>query len=110
MARDEIVEHCWTLPHGLKLGLRVRDSDGEVVLFIVSAADPVVDRIQSSCAPVSQPVGVVENVAKEEAPVNTDDELGDGRCEHGTPRQNPLPAKHRRFSLRYLANVLLGKR
>ena len=35
---EETLESCWSFPHHLKLGVRLRN-DGEPVLFIVSAPD-----------------------------------------------------------------------
>lgn len=53
---EETLESCWSFPHHLKLGVRLRN-DGEPVLFIVSAPDeelsrmPVARRRQAAAVP-----------------------------------------------------------
>jgi hypothetical protein len=53
---EDTFESCWSFPHHLKLGVRIRSSDGEPVLFIQSTGEPdlkrpaTIDRLVSTAA------------------------------------------------------------
>jgi hypothetical protein len=67
---EDTFESCWSFPHHLKLGVRVRSSDGEPVLFIQStaAADikPGTTVHRASCPP---PTGIEVQVPEPRAAV-----------------------------------------